>query len=159
MYKRQGYSDVLLLDPDGRILLAANDAPDPTDAATRQGIAAAFAGGGAAFSDFYRSPGNRVHLDAIAPVHDAERRPLAALVLRSDAASYLYPLIQSWPTSSRSGETLLVRREGDAVVYLNEPVSYTHLDVYKRQASPGCWSSAAACSSSGSRVPACTSGG
>ncbi len=115
-----GYSDVLLLDPDGRILLAANDAPDPTDAATRQGIAAAFAGGGAAFSDFYRSPGNRVHLDAIAPVHDAERRPLAALVLRSDAASYLYPLIQSWPTSSRSGETLLVRREGDAVVYLNE---------------------------------------
>ena len=40
--------------------------------------------------------------------------------MRSDAASYLYPLIQSWPTSSRSGETLLVRREGDAVVYLNE---------------------------------------
>jgi len=45
-------------------------------------------------------------------VLDAEGRPLAVLVLRSDAASYLYPLIQSWPTPSRSAETLLIRREG-----------------------------------------------
>ena len=37
-----------------------------------------------------------------------------------DPNQFLYPLIQTWPTPSPSAETLLVRREGDEVVYLNE---------------------------------------
>ncbi|MDS4069516.1 MAG: GAF domain-containing protein, partial [Candidatus Competibacter sp.] len=115
-----GYADVLLLDPDGRVLLAANDAPDSTGPATRQAIATALSGRDAVLSDFYRSPTGGVYLDTVVPVSDTEGRPLAMLVLRSDAASYLYPLIQSWPTPSRSAETLLVHREGDSVVYLNE---------------------------------------
>lgn len=115
-----GYADVLLLDPDGRVLLAANDAPDSTSPTTRQAIATALPGRDAVLSDFYRSPTGGVYLDTVVPVSETGGRPLAMLVLRSNAASYLYPLIQSWPTSSRSAETLLVRREGDSVVYLNE---------------------------------------
>src|ERR1035438_8946554 len=42
------------------------------------------------------------------------------LLLGIDPSEFLYPLIQSWPTPSRTAETLLVRREGDEVVYLNE---------------------------------------
>ena len=45
---------------------------------------------------------------------------LGLLVLRVDPQKVLYPLIQSWPTRSRSAETLLLRREGDEIVYLNE---------------------------------------
>jgi PAS domain S-box-containing protein len=115
-----GYADVLLVDADGRILLAANDAPDPTGPATQQAMATAIASGDAVFSNFYRAPSGRIYLDTVASIPDAEGRSLAVLVLRSDAASYLYSLIQSWPTSSRSAETLLVRREGDQIVYLNE---------------------------------------
>ncbi|MDG4550793.1 MAG: GAF domain-containing protein [Candidatus Contendobacter sp.] len=115
-----GYADVLLLDPDGRILLAANDDPDAVDAATQQTIATALAGRDAAFSDLHRSSRGRIYLDMVAPIPDAQERPLAVLVLRNDATSYLYPLLQSWPTASRSAETLLVRREGDVIVYLNE---------------------------------------
>ena len=40
--------------------------------------------------------------------------------MRVDPYQFLYPLIQSWPTTSRSGETVLIRREGDEVVVLNE---------------------------------------
>ena len=115
-----GYADVLLLDPDGNLLLAANDNPEPVDSTTRQAIAAALAKGSAAFADFHRAPSGRIYLDVVAPAPDAEGRPLAALVLRNDAAAYLYPLIQSWPMPSRSAETLLVQREDDAVVYLND---------------------------------------
>jgi PAS domain S-box-containing protein len=43
-----------------------------------------------------------------------------SVVLRIDPTVYLYPVIQSWPTPSRTWETLLVRREGDDVLYLNE---------------------------------------
>ncbi|HLZ20246.1 MAG TPA: PAS domain S-box protein, partial [Smithellaceae bacterium] len=33
---------------------------------------------------------------------------------------YLYPMLNRWPTPSKTAETLLVRREGDEVVFLNE---------------------------------------
>ena len=55
-----------------------------------------------------------------AAILDADKRPVAVLILRSDPEQYLYPLIQSWPTPSRSAETLLVRRDGDDVLFLNK---------------------------------------
>ena len=42
------------------------------------------------------------------------------MTLRADPVDYLYPLIQTWPLPSRSGETLLVERRGQQVLYLNE---------------------------------------
>jgi PAS domain S-box-containing protein len=46
--------------------------------------------------------------------------PLGVIVLRLDPFKFLYPLVQSWPTPSRTAETLLVRREGDQLLFLNE---------------------------------------
>jgi len=43
-----------------------------------------------------------------------------AVILQCDAAGTLYPLIVSWPTASRTAETLLVRRDGDATLFLND---------------------------------------
>lgn len=43
-----------------------------------------------------------------------------ALLLQIDPRNFLYPLIQTWPTRSSTAETLLVRKEGREVVYLNE---------------------------------------
>jgi signal transduction histidine kinase len=42
-----------------------------------------------------------------------------ALLVEIDPSQFLYPLIQSWPSSTRTAEALLIRREGDDVVYLN----------------------------------------
>lgn len=42
------------------------------------------------------------------------------VMLRIDPEKYLYPLIRSWPTESRTSETMLIRREGDSVLYLSE---------------------------------------
>ena len=39
--------------------------------------------------------------------------------MRSNAESLLYPLIQSWPLPSRTAETLLVRKDGDDILFLN----------------------------------------
>jgi len=43
-----------------------------------------------------------------------------AWLLEIDPREFLYPLVQSWPSASATAETLLVRREGNEVVYLNE---------------------------------------
>ena len=42
------------------------------------------------------------------------------VILHIDPDRYLYPLIQSWPLPSASAESLLVRREGDNVLFLNQ---------------------------------------
>jgi PAS domain S-box-containing protein len=74
-------------------------------------------------SDLYRSETSGViRLLLVIPVltselHDA--RPAGALLLRIDPDEFLYPLIQSWPTPSSSSESILVRREGEEIVYLN----------------------------------------
>ena len=44
---------------------------------------------------------------------------IGVLVLR-DNLNFLYTLLQSWPVESISGETLLVTRDGDDVLFLNE---------------------------------------
>ena len=118
--KAQGYSDALLLDPDGRILLAAKDDPGPVDAATMTAVAQVLEGKQAVLSDLFRSPDGTVYIDAVASVADANNQPIAFVVLRSDAKEFLYPLIQSWPIPSQSAETLLVRKDGDDVLFLNE---------------------------------------
>jgi two-component system sensor histidine kinase/response regulator len=47
-------------------------------------------------------------------------RGAGVMVLQINARRFLYPLVQNWPTRSRTAETLLIRREGNEVVYLNE---------------------------------------
>ena len=62
-----------------------------------------------------------IYLALIVPVVVSGRdTPVGAFLLWIDPNTFLYPQIQSWPTPSRTGETLLVRREGDRVVYLND---------------------------------------
>ena len=76
-----------------------------------------------AFQDFYRNEINRkIFLAVLIPILDEQEggRPLGVLVLRIDPEKYLYPLINHWPTPSRTAETVLVRRDGNDVLFLNE---------------------------------------
>jgi len=64
-----------------------------------------------------------VHLDLLVPLNGPEVNDTAAfgaLVLRIDPERVLYPLIQSWPSTSKTSEALLFHREGNEIVYLNE---------------------------------------
>ena len=45
---------------------------------------------------------------------------IGVILIRIEPYQFLYPLIKSWPTPSLTGETELVRREGNEVVFLNE---------------------------------------
>ena len=45
---------------------------------------------------------------------------IAALVFRIDPDKYLYPLIQFWPVPSKTSETVLIRKENDSLVLLND---------------------------------------
>jgi PAS domain S-box-containing protein len=66
---------------------------------------------------------NYVHLDLVIPMIDRSQKDSVVaglLALRIDPQQVLYPLIQSWPAPSKTAETLLIRRDGEEIVYLNE---------------------------------------
>lgn len=64
-----------------------------------------------------------VHIDLIIPLIDQSTNDtlvLGLLAIRVDPQRNLYPMIQSWPAPSKSAESILIRKEGDDIVYLNE---------------------------------------
>ena len=75
------------------------------------------------FQDFYRNEQNqRICLAVLVPILDGPDfgHALGVLVMNIDPAVHLYSVISRWPTPSRTAETLLVRREGNDVLFLNE---------------------------------------
>jgi PAS domain S-box-containing protein len=72
------------------------------------------------FKDFYRDENDlRIYLEIFIPIQ-FDNNLIGILDLRIDPQQYLYPLINEWPTPSKTAETLIVRREGNEVVFLNE---------------------------------------
>ena len=61
----------------------------------------------------------KIYLALAVPLLDSQK-PVGAVLLRIDPYQFLYPFIQAWPMPSRTSETLLVQREGNEVVFLNE---------------------------------------
>jgi PAS domain S-box-containing protein len=75
------------------------------------------------FQDFHRNEQDQqVYLTLLVPIFErAENsQALGVLALRIDPETYLYPFIQRWPVPSETAETLLVRRDGNDALFLNE---------------------------------------
>ncbi|HLN55048.1 MAG TPA: sensor histidine kinase [Bacteroidales bacterium] len=69
--------------------------------------------------DLYLTADSMIRLDIPVVISEAGQR-LGTLVLRIDPEVTLFPHIQSWPVQSRTAETLLLRQDGDSILYLNE---------------------------------------
>ena len=126
-----GYQNALLIDAAGRVLLSALPKGASIDPEGLDLIAAARRSGRVMLSELHRSLGSQViYQDMVIPVLGSPFGPgaeagaasvdLGAVLLRIDPYRFLYPLIQSWPRASESAETLLVKKEGNEVLYLNE---------------------------------------
>ncbi|RPJ60609.1 MAG: sensor histidine kinase [Acidobacteria bacterium] len=113
---------IFLVSREGRVVESAPPGVSQAPQSDLQLLERCFTERKVLFSDFNKDPSEDIHLDLFVPVTDPAKRDqaLAVLVLRLDPDDYLYPLIQTWPTPSRTAETLLIRRQGDSVVYLNE---------------------------------------
>jgi PAS domain S-box-containing protein len=63
------------------------------------------------------------HLDLVIPLLNMwDEKPVTfgLLTIRIDPQENFYPLIQSWPVPTRTAESLIVRQEGNNILYLNE---------------------------------------
>lgn len=117
------YDRVRLLDSRGVVRLSVPDIEEPLSPAIERKVAETLQSKQITFVDFYRQERSpKISLAFLVPIPDDPDggRPLGVLFLRIDPEAYLYPFIQRWPEPTETAETLLVRREGKDVVFLNE---------------------------------------
>ena len=117
------YDQVRLFDAQGATRLSSSPGLPAVSAAVARGAAEALRAGRVTIQDFYRSETDeRIHLGVLVPIFDEQngRRALGVFFLRVDPKTYLYPFLERWPAASLTAETLLVRREGNEAVFLNE---------------------------------------
>jgi diguanylate cyclase (GGDEF)-like protein/PAS domain S-box-containing protein len=117
------YERLLLFDARGALRMSVPDSKEPVASGLSERAAIVMRSEQIDFQDFYRDEQNqRIYLTIMVPILSKEDggKALGTLVLRIDPETYLYPLIRYWPTPSRTAETLLVRREGNEVVFLND---------------------------------------
>ncbi len=117
----RGWDRISLLDRQGEPRMTVG-VPRAYSQLSRTLALQAIASRETVFSDFHRHD-QQIELGFFAPLlvgTGDQARSIGAVAMEIDPQQYLYPLIQSWPLPSRSGETLLVRREGNFVVFLND---------------------------------------
>ena len=124
LQKYHQYKSVILLNTRGDVQLAVPDEKEVIEPEAQRLVVEAIHTKKTVFSDLYQNTTtNTICLSLVVPLlvqQSHETFPIGAILFRIDPYTFLYPLIQSWPTPSMTSETLLVRQEGDKVVFLNE---------------------------------------
>lgn len=117
------YDRVFLMDAKGKMRIDTYGDPANFSSVISRSAAEVMRAGRIVFQDFYRNEHeNRVYLALLIPIIDELHGggAIGILAMRIDPETYLYPMIQTWPTASDSSETLLVRRDGDDALFLND---------------------------------------
>jgi len=118
-----GFTEVALIDEDGAVIEFASTEGTFAVSAKDLELLGPASVGQVDRTDLYLGPDGKPTLDFMAPLVDGQTndpRPAAYLLARVDPYGDIYPELLSWPVPSRTGETLLVKQDGDKVLYLNE---------------------------------------
>lgn len=122
--KQSRYQSIILLDARGYIRLAVSDGQEFLGPDAKSLCRQAIRTRKVIFSDLYRGKfSGTIRLTLAVPLLSLKGRDtvsVGVLLLRVDPYQFLYPLIQTWPIPGNTSETILFRREGDEVVFLNE---------------------------------------
>ena len=118
------YAAVVIANAGGQVLLKYPNNYQLSDRSVAEHARLALHSNKVIVSDLNRDrPGEPIYMWISCPVFDPQQpqgQPEGAVLMVVDPAKFLYPTIQKWPTPSKSGETLIVRREGEGAVYLNQ---------------------------------------
>ncbi len=116
-----GYRSLCLVDREGRVALVAGEPSHGIGSPGRGALREALASGKAVLTGLHETREvGYIHMELFVPVHGLQKGAAAgAVLIRIDPAAYLYPMLANWPAPTTTGETLLVRRDGSDVLYLN----------------------------------------
>gem|GEM_PF-3358596 len=118
------YENILLLDTRGNLRLSSGEKQyRPSEDSVRLALEAIHSRS-SVFSEIHLSKGSgTMHQNLAVPLISDETSkavPVGAIILQINPDDFVYPLLKSWPASSRTAETLLAWRDGSDVVILNK---------------------------------------
>jgi PAS domain S-box-containing protein len=117
------YNQIHLVDSPGRLRLSVPPGSGIECGDWIEYLKEARQSGTAVLTDFHRKDTDKpVHLSVITPlVNNRDTAEVYGyIVMIIDPGIYLFPQLKKWPTASKTAETLLVRRDGDGVQFINE---------------------------------------
>lgn len=118
--EERSFEGLLLLDEQNAVLWESEGIRTASHPPLQAATLLEASGGSSIRIGPYRDTNDRLHLDLAVPLLLVGSRPAPSVVLHVDPETYLYPTLQAWPVPSPSGETLLFRRDGEDVLFLNE---------------------------------------
>ncbi|MDM8541671.1 ATP-binding protein [Desulfococcaceae bacterium HSG9] len=115
------YKTIHLLDRNGRICShgSLDKQDEPLPPVINELFANSLHKDKITFSDLYKKPSQEIVLSIFIPLLKDDT-VFGAFFAEIDPHNFLFPLIAKWPVPSQTAETLMVRREGDTLVFLNE---------------------------------------
>ncbi len=118
------YIDMIIIDHDGNTYPLFSNEPEFLSSADKMTNKMVLSTRKIMFTDFHQEDDTgSVHIGIIVPVLSGSQDKsdiVCTMMMRMDPNKNLFPLIQTWPSLSKTGETLLLKKEGDNVVFLNE---------------------------------------
>ena len=118
----RGWEGVTVLDDGGETVFSVGKAQPGDHAALIRDV---LARPRIQLVDLHRNAQGEALYGVLAPIGPAGSRPLGVAYLTWKADRTLYPLVESWPVPTRTAETYLVRRDGQAVRFLT-PLRHQH---------------------------------
>ena len=118
-----GYNNLMLFSVDGKLIASNPEHVNQPQRHYLDRVKTAVQKQVIFLSDLhYDEDTDIIDIDLAIPVMHKENgrtRCIAVLLIEYAPQKYLYPLIKTWPSQSYSGETLLVKRDGNDVLFLN----------------------------------------
>jgi len=115
------YTAMAFLSPDGAVITATPGYLRGTETPFKEAFAQAVEKRIPLLTDLYQTAGGGLRLTMFSPILAGGRggKPLCVLVMKIDPERDFYPLLKAAPLFFTDAETLLVRREGGDVIFLN----------------------------------------
>ncbi|NTW26100.1 MAG: PAS domain S-box protein, partial [Lentimicrobium sp.] len=116
-----GYNEVILTNNEGALLFTTENTVYAPDEQLVEYIRQSVVQKKVISTDLYKCHfHNNVHIDFLAPLDSPEFTEPVVMILRMNPDDFIYPLLSYWPGPGRTSETVLLRKEGDSILMLNE---------------------------------------
>ncbi len=122
MFKNRQYAAISLIDTHDKKILSVSDGGENSLSHDTSLLHAAAQSKRILFTDLHTESGGGIFIDIIIPilsVRGLDSSVVGFVILLIDPNYALFPLLQEWPIPSRTSECILIRRDGDEVVFLN----------------------------------------
>lgn len=118
--KAYDYNHIYLADSQGNMLFSTPNEDHSVPEHVLSYIKVDFIQKSVSWVDFHRHENGEILLAIVSPIFSATNSqiPLGLLVFELSPDKWLYPYMQTWPIPSETAETLLVRKEGNGVLFL-----------------------------------------